>query len=80
MRQIRTGIADALHDRELARLPERHERRKRGMKPVPVVELEHIIAPDRDPRPEAVVRGIGVRHDRVKSVVATLQFDQHQEP
>src|SRR6185503_16713140 len=80
MRKVRRRIADALDDGELASLPKRHERLERGMKTRALVELQHVVATNTDPRPQAVVRVVGVRHHRVQPVVAALELDQHQEP
>ena len=49
------------------------------MEPAAAVELQHVVALDRDPRPEGVVRGVAVRHDGVQPVVAALQLDQNEQ-
>ena len=44
-----------------------------------LVELEHLVARDADPRPQRVVLAVGVRHDRVQAVVAALELDEDEQ-
>ena len=50
------GIADALQHRQLALLPERQQRRERGVQADRVGELHHLVARDRELRPQRVIR------------------------
>ncbi len=80
MREVGRGIADALQHGKLAGLPQRKQRRERRMEPDPVRQLHDRLASDGKLRAQRVVRGIGVRHQRVEAVVAALQLDEDEQP
>ena len=44
-----------------------------------IVELDHRVARDGKLRPQPVIAGIGVRHERVETIVAALEFDQDEQ-
>src|SRR5580658_8209612 len=49
------------------------------MQAQPVIELQNLVALDRNFRPQVVILWIGIGHDSVQSVVAAFQLDEYQQ-
>ncbi|NKA71379.1 hypothetical protein GO283_01060 [Ralstonia solanacearum] len=79
MRQIGLRIRHPLHHRELARLPQRHQRLQGRMQAIAIVELQHLLALDGDARAQRVVLRAGIRDHGVEPVIAALELDQDQQ-
>ena len=79
MRQVRIGVADALHDCELAGEPYLAQRREGRVQADMGVEVEEALARDREPRPQPRVERIAEGHHGVEAVVAAAQLDEHEE-
>jgi hypothetical protein len=77
--RVRRRIADALEHRELFLLPERQQRRERGMQARPRRERKHAVVRERELRTQRVVSRIGIGNEGVEAVVAALELDQHQQ-
>ena len=75
MRPVRVRIADTLHDRQVAVLPEPVQVLERGVQADPVVQLEDFPRLDPECRPALVVHVVGVRNDGIQSVIAAGQLD-----
>src|ERR1700689_513862 len=67
-----------MHNRELALLPQRLERRKRRMQPEEAVEIEHRFAWNIDARPHRVILRLGIRHHDVETVRRAPLKNDHQ--
>src|SRR5205807_546783 len=79
MRQIRSRITDALHDRQLTVLPYRHERLQRRMHPAAAIELQDTITGDSQARPLVVILIFSIRYNGIETVVAAFKLDEDEE-
>ncbi len=79
MREVGLRIAHPLHDGELARFPKRHQRLQRGMQARALVQLQHLLPAHGQPRSQAVVRAVGVRHNGIQAVVAAFELHQDKQ-
>src|SRR5262249_60868596 len=70
MRARRIEVADAMHDGELALVPEPLHRREKRREAVVPVEPQYLVVTDSDRLPVIAVERVVVRDDRVEIVVA----------
>src|SRR5262245_61893601 len=78
MRARRVEVADAMHDGELALVPEPLHRREKGREAVVPVEPQYLVVTDSDRLPVIAVERIVVRDDRVEIVIAARELDNDQ--
>ena len=78
VRAVRRGIAEAVHQRELAGLERRAERPERRVQPVRVVEREELLSAERERRSRGAVALVAPRHERVETVVGPGELDQDE--
>src|SRR5258708_32572658 len=78
MRERRIGVADAMHDGELALVPEPFHRREKRREAVVPVEPQYLVVTDSDRLPDIAVERVVVRDDRVEIVVAARELDNEQ--
>src|SRR5258708_30416268 len=78
MRERRIGVADAMHDGELALVPEPFHRREKRREAVVPVEPQYLVVTDSDRLPVIAVERVVVQDDRVEIVVAARELDNDQ--
>src|SRR5262249_26065433 len=78
MRARRIEVADAMHDGELALVPEPLHRREKRRETVVSVETQYLVVTDSDRLPVIAVERIVVWDDRVEIVVAARELDNDQ--
>ena len=80
MREGRVVIAAAVHDREVAGLPQPLEPDHAGIEGEVVVELEQPVRLEPDGRAVPVVGVVAVRDQRVQAVVAARHLEHDEDP
>ncbi len=79
MRAVRVWIADALHDRQVAGLPEPVQILECRVQAHVVIQLENLAGLDPERWPALVVHIVGVRDDGVQSVIAAAELEHDQD-
>jgi hypothetical protein len=79
VRQVRCGISDAGQNGHLSCLPQRLQGRQRRMNRWRPVPAQNHIGFQREARAQIEVETVIDRYDCIQAVVATAQFDQHQQ-
>ena len=79
VRERRLRIARAVHDGELAVLPQALHAEHARVEAEVVVELQEFVFFDGDTRAQLVIGVVGVGHDGVQSIVTARHFKHHQD-
>ena len=79
MRAVGIGIADALEDREVPRLPGFHQRRELFVQAHLLVELQGALARHADAAAQRMIVRVGIGDEGVQPVIAALELDQQQD-
>ena len=78
MRAIRLRIANSLHDRQVAGLPETVQVLECWVQAHAVIQLENLAGLDPERRPALVIHIVGVRDNGVQSVIAAAELEHDQ--
>ena len=79
VRAGRIGVADVRHERQPPVLKQLLQLDHLRMQAEVIVELEHLLGRDADPRTQLVIVIVGVRNQRVEAVVAASQLQDDQD-
>ncbi len=79
MRALRVGIADALHDRQLALLPQRPQALHAGVQADVVVQADDDVFGLAQSGPGLMVEIVGVGNDGVDAVIAAAHLQHNQD-
>jgi len=79
VREVGLGVADALHDRDLALGPALMDRRQRRMQAETAADGKHLGLAKSEIGPDALVLRVEIRRHRVEAVVAAAKEDREKE-